>query len=68
MKPMNRLKIILAEKGKTNRWLASTIKKDECTISKWCTNSSQPSIEVLYIIAEALNADVRELLVSNKTV
>lgn len=65
---MNRLKIILAEKGKTNRWLASTIKKDECTISKWCTNSSQPSIEVLYIIAEALNADVRELLVSNKTV
>lgn len=67
MKPANRLKIVLAEKGKTNKWLAETIKKDQTTVSKWCTNKSQPSIEVLYVIADALEADVRELLVSNRT-
>lgn len=67
MKPANRLKIVLAEKGKTNKWLATTINKDQTTVSKWCTNKSQPSIEVLYFIADALEADVRELLVSNRT-
>lgn len=65
MKPLNRLKVVLAEKGKTNRWLAAQLDKDETTISKWCTNTSQPSIEVLYLIAETLEADVRELLISN---
>lgn len=67
MKPANRLKIVLAEKGKTNKWLAATINKDQTTVSKWCTNKAQPSIEVLYVIADALEADVRELLVSNRT-
>lgn len=67
MKPANRLKIVLAEKGKTNKWLAETINKDQTTVSKWCTNKAQPSIEVLYVIADALEADVRELLVSNRT-
>lgn len=67
MKPVNRVKIVLAEKGKTNKWLAETIKKDQTTVSKWCTNKAQPSIEVLYVIADALEADVRELLVSNRT-
>jgi putative transcriptional regulator len=67
MKPANRVKIVLAEKGKTNKWLAETIKKDQTTVSKWCTNKAQPSIEVLYVIADALEADVRELLVSNRT-
>ena len=55
MKPANRLKIVLAEKCKTNKWLSETI------------NKAQPSIEVLYVIADALDADVRELLVSNKS-
>ena len=67
MKPMNRLKIILAEKGKTNRWLASTIKKDECTISKWCTNTAQPGLETLLEIARVLEVDVKDLLNSSKT-
>jgi putative transcriptional regulator len=67
MKPANRLKIVLAEKGKTNKWLAETIKKDQTTVSKWCTNKAQPSVEVLYVIADALEADVKELLVSNRT-
>ena len=67
MKPANRVEIVLAEKGKTNKWLAETIKKDQTTVSKWCTNKAQPSIEVLYVIADALEADVRELLVSNRT-
>ena len=67
MKPANRLKILLAEKGKTNKLLSETIKKDQTTVSKWCTNKAQPSIEVLYVIADALDADVRELLVSNKS-
>ena len=67
MKPANRLKIVLAEKGKTNKWLAETIKKDQTTVSKWCTNKAQPSVEVLYVIADALEADVKEVLVSNRT-
>ena len=67
MKPANRLKIVLAEKCKTNKWLSETIKKDHTAVPKWCTNKAQPSIEVLYVIADALDADVRELLVSNKS-
>lgn len=65
MKPLNRLKVVLAEKGKTNKWLAAQLDKDETTISKWCTNTSQPSLGLLYLIAEALQADVRELLIPN---
>ena len=67
MKPANRLKTLLAEKGTPNKWLSETIKKDQTSVSKWCTNKAQPSIEVLYVIADALDADVRELLVSNKS-
>lgn len=43
-KDINRLKFILVEKKKTNRWLASQLGKDESTVSKWCTNTSQPSL------------------------
>ena len=50
-KDINRLKIILVEKKKTNRWLASQLGKDESTVSKWCTNTSQPSLEQLREIA-----------------
>ena len=59
----NRLKIVLAEKQKTNKWLAEQLGKDQTTVSKWCTNRSQPSLEVLYDIARCLNVDVKELLV-----
>lgn len=62
----NRLKIVLAEKQKTNKWLAEQLGKDQTTVSKWCTNRSQPSLEVLYDIARCLNVDAKELLVSKK--
>jgi putative transcriptional regulator len=62
----NRIKSVLAEKGKTNIWLAEKLKKNRTTVSKWCTNDMQPSMESLFDIAEALDVDVRELLVSNK--
>lgn len=61
-KNFNRLKVMLAEKRRTNRWLAEQLGKDEATISKWCTNSSQPAIETLFHIAECLQIDVRDLL------
>lgn len=62
----NRLKAVLAEKGKSNLWLAETMNKNKATVSKWCTNESQPSLETLFEIATILNIDVKELLVSNK--
>jgi len=62
----NRIKAVLAEKGKTNIWLAEKVDVNKTTVSKWCTNSTQPTMESLFDIADALNVDVRDLLVSNK--
>jgi putative transcriptional regulator len=62
----NRIKAVLAEKGLANLWLAENLGKNKATISKWCTNETQPSMETLFQIAETLNVDVRELLVPNK--
>ena len=61
-KDMNRLKVVLAEKKRTNRWLAEQLGKDQATISKWCTNTSQPGLETLYQIAKLLGIEVQELL------
>lgn len=66
-KSFNRIKAVLAEKGKTNNWLAETLDKNRTTVSKWCTNTMQPTVETLFEVADALDVDVRELLVSNKT-
>ena len=66
-KPLNRLKVVLAEKQKTNKWLAEQLGKDQTTISKWCTNSSQPGLETLREIADCLGVDVTELLWPSKT-
>ncbi len=63
---LNRLKIILVEKEKTSKWLSEQLDKGQVTISRWCTNEVQPSIQDLNKIAELLDIDVRELLVSNK--
>ncbi|MDM1484324.1 helix-turn-helix transcriptional regulator [Myroides odoratimimus] len=63
---INRLKIVLAEKSKTNRWLAEQLGKSEVTISRWCTNEVQPSLEVLYDIAKLLNANVKDLITDNE--
>lgn len=62
----NRIQVVLAEKGKTNRWLAERIAKNETTISRWCSNKAQPSVEVFGLIAEALDVDVRVLLNTTK--
>ena len=53
-KDLNRLKVVLAEKKKTNKWLAEQLGKDPATISKWCTNSAQPNLENLVEIAKCL--------------
>lgn len=63
---INRLRVVLAEKNKTNRWLAEAIGKNEATVSRWCSNKSQPSADVFVIIAKALDVDVRELFNSTK--
>ena len=62
-KDINRLKIVLAEKKRTNKWLAEQLGKDQATVSKWCTNTSQPSIETFLEIARLLNVDIKDLLV-----
>ena len=61
-KDINRLKVVLAEKKRTNKWLAETLGKDQATVSKWCTNTSQPSLEMLMRIAEAIEVDMKDLL------
>ena len=61
-KKIKRIKVILAEKEKTNKWLAEQVGKDPATISKWCTNTAQPSLEMLLQIAKVLNVEVKDLL------
>ena len=63
---MNSIKAVLAEKQRTNRWLAEQMGKSENTISRWCSNKSQPSIAQLQEIANLLDVDVRVLLKSQK--
>ena len=62
IKDINRLKVVLAEKKKTNRWLANQLGKDEGTVSKWCTNTMQPNLETLRETAMLLDVNVTELL------
>lgn len=66
MDDINRIKVVLVEKKRTNKWLAGELGKDPATISKWCTNSSQPDLATLVRIAEKLEVDVKELLRSTK--
>lgn len=65
-KQINRLKIVLVEQSRTNKWLAEKLGKNITTVSRWCTNETQPGIETMIQIADILNVDVRELLVSTK--
>jgi len=65
-KQINRLKIVLVEQSRTNKWLAEQLGKNITTVSRWCTNETQPGIETMIQIAEILKVDVRELLVSTK--
>ncbi|MEO8238373.1 MAG: helix-turn-helix transcriptional regulator [Flavobacterium sp.] len=63
---MNRIKEVLKEQGRTQTWLAQKIDKSYVIVTNYCNNNAQPSVEVLIKIAEALDVDVRELLVSTK--
>lgn len=65
-KDINRIKVVLVEKKRTNKWLAEQLDKDPATVSKWCTNTSQPSLETLLRISQILEVDIRELLISSK--
>jgi transcriptional regulator with XRE-family HTH domain len=66
MKQINRLKVVLVEQNRTGKWLADAMGKNETTVSRWCSNMVQPSLETLCSIAEVLNVDIRELLVPTK--
>ena len=66
MEQINRLKVVLAEQHRTGKWLAETMEKNEATVSRWCTNKSQPTQATLRKIAELLDVDVKDLLVSTK--
>ena len=63
---INRLKLVLVEKKRTAKWLAEELQKAPATVSKWCTNTSQPSLETLLEIAKLLEVDVKDLLHSSK--
>lgn len=64
---INRIKVVLVENNKTNKWLAEQLGKDPATISKWCTNTSQPGIETLIEIARLLDVEVGDLLRVHKS-
>lgn len=61
-KDLNRIKVMLAEKKRTSKWLADELGKDPATISKWCTNATQPPLESLMQIAKLLEVDINDLL------
>lgn len=63
---INRLKIVLVEQGKTGKWLAGQLGKNEATVSRWCSNVSQPSLEMLMKIASILDIDARRLISNGK--
>lgn len=65
-KDINRIKVVLVEKKRTNKWLAEQLGKDPATVSKWCINTSQPGLETLLLIAKTLEVDVKDLLNSTK--
>ena len=65
MKDINRIKVVLVEKKRTSKWLSEQLRKDPATISKWCTNTSQPDLVTLTKVAALLDVYVRQLI--NKT-
>ena len=66
MANQNRIKAVLIEQQKTGKWLAEQMGKSTCTVSKWCSNSSQPDLATLDKIASLLNVDRRELIATSK--
>lgn len=66
-KAKNRIKAVLAEKNRSSKWLAEQLGKTESTVSRWCTNDTQPNLDTLYEVASILKIDARELLTTSKT-
>ena len=62
MTKINHLKVVLVEKEKSGKWLAEQLGKSTCTVSKWCSNTTQPDLQTLDKIAKLLNVDVKNLL------
>lgn len=62
MENLNRIKVVLVEKKRTGKWLAEALGKDQSTVSKWCTNTSQPDLYTLAKIAELLDVNIKDLL------
>ena len=62
VKYFNRIKVVLAEQRRTNKWLAEELGKDQATVSKWVTNSAQPSLDMLIKIAQVLDVDIKDLI------
>ena len=62
MDKINRIKVVLVEQGKSGKWLAEQLGKSTCTVSKWCSNVTQPDLQTLTKIAQLLNVDRRDLL------
>ena len=62
MVKINRLKVVLFEKEKSGKWLADQLGKSTCTVSKWCSNTTQPDLQTLDKIAKLLDVNVKELL------
>ena len=63
MEDINRIKVVLVEKKRTNKWLAEQMGVKPSTVSKWCTHSSQPDVASLLRIADLLEVDIKELIV-----
>ena len=59
---INRIKVVLVEQNRTSKWLAEQLQKNEATISRWCSNTSQPSLEMLVKIAIVLNVEPKDLI------
>ena len=66
MAKINRLKVVLVEKEKSGKWLADQLGKSTCTVSKWCSNTTQPDLQTLDNISKLLNVSIRDLLLNNK--
>ena len=64
--PLNRVKVVLVEKQRTSKWLSEQLGVTPATVSKWCTNTSQPDLQTLNRIAELLDCDTRQLITSKK--
>lgn len=63
---INRIKVVLVEQNKTGKWLAEQLHKNEATVSRWCSNTSQPSLEMLVKIADVLGVETKDLINNRK--